>query len=403
MADFSKMIIAADAARRLTDTHGGAIRQAMKAIESPAYKAMQELQGNSAVSRLIADLDRNQSLVRGAQGAVAELQRSGVLDHAQEYADQLAPALAAMESYNARFSLPEVKVVERLIDQLTPQINLSILESFAFKTGEIQRALQSMHTPWLDAQNSLSSAISFTELQGIGSMLSRLPSFDNTINTTLRSYLGDWRDNITWPEPILTDLSARGEFYVGLGFNPTLTDFPEPAFQESTKIAGLRQEPPALVDAYGEPVPSAEDGEEEGALIRTNMAHDWLLRLETNMRQFIDAQMTAEFGENWPRHRLPNGLYDQWVDKRETAVKAGRTALRLIAYADFTDYVLVICKTDNWRELFGRHFDRPENVRESFQRLHPIRLDTMHARPIGQDDELLLYVEVKRLVRVILM
>ena len=74
----------------------------------------------------------------------------------------------------------------------------------------------------------------------------------------------------------------------------------------------------------------------------------------------------------------------------------------LIAYADFTDYVLVICKADNWREVFEGHFDRPESVRESFQRLHPIRLDTMHARPIGQDDELLLYVEVKRLVRVVL-
>jgi hypothetical protein len=58
----------------------------------------------------------------------------------------------------------------------------------------------------------------------------------------------------------------------------------------------------------------------------------------------------------------------------------------LIACADFTEYQLVICRADNWRELFAQIFMRPENVRETFQRQHPIRLDTMHARSITQDD-----------------
>lgn len=402
MTDFEKMRVAANAARILTDTHGGAIRDAMKAIESPAYKVMQELQGNSSVSRMIADIARDGTLMRGSQGVMAELAKAGLFDQRQKFAEQLRPAAAAMDAYQLRFTLPELTVTQELIKRLQHQIDPDVLTNFAFRANEIQRAVQSMRAPWLDSQHALRSATSFVELQGIGSMLSRLPSFDETTNMTLRSYLGDWRENITWTEPVLTDLRAREEFYVGLGFDPSLTDFPEPAFQESTEVAGLRQEPPALVDAYGEPFVRADDREEEGALIRTNMAHNWLMRLETNVRQFIDAQMTAAFGDNWPKHRLPNGLYDQWVAKRETAVKAGRVALPLIAYADFTDYVLVICKADNWREVFRAHFDRPESVRESFQRLHPIRLDTMHARPIGQDDELLLYVEVKRLVRVIL-
>lgn len=73
----------------------------------------------------------------------------------------------------------------------------------------------------------------------------------------------------------------------------------------------------------------------------------------------------------------------------------------MIAYADFTDYVRVICKRDNWN-IFKPFFDREENVRESFQRLYPVRLDTMHARPITQDDELLLYIETRRLSKVII-
>jgi hypothetical protein len=94
-------------------------------------------------------------------------------------------------------------------------------------------------------------------------------------------------------------------------------------------------------------------------------------------------------------------VYDQWQEKKQAAEKGGAQVRPLIAYADFTDYERVICKGDNWRELFGAFFQRPETVRESFQRLYPIRLDTMHARPITQDDELLLYVETRRLVKVI--
>ena len=111
--------------------------------------------------------------------------------------------------------------------------------------------------------------------------------------------------------------------------------------------------------------------------------------------------MTSAFGSDWPKHRLPKDLYDKWHEKKRAAEKVGRGTWPLIAYADFTDYERVICKKDNWREVFGTYFGRPESVRETFQRLHLIRLDTMHGRLIAQADELLLYVEVQRLIKVI--
>jgi hypothetical protein len=42
-------------------------------------------------------------------------------------------------------------------------------------------------------------------------------------------------------------------------------------------------------------------------------------------------------------------------------------------------------------------FRREEDVRESFQRLHPLRIATMHARLLTQDDEVFLSVEVNRI------
>ncbi len=151
-----------------------------------------------------------------------------------------------------------------------------------------------------------------------------------------------------------------------------------------------------MIKEYGTPIPF-DLGDDEDGLVRTNNAHNWLQRLERLLRRFIDEQMTLAFGADWPKHRLPGGFRDRWEDKKSKAADAGAADLPLICYADFTDYAVIICKSDNWRDVFAQFFKRPEDVRESFQRLHPIRLDTAHARLISQDDELLLYVEVKRL------
>jgi hypothetical protein len=207
----------------------------------------------------------------------------------------------------------------------------------------------------------------------MGSLLGAGAGFDEGVSALLRAGLGDWRDSITWPPAIFVDLTARSEFYVGLGFDTELTHLPAPAF-ETVTIARLRRKPPALVEAYGTPIARTESDDEEIALVRTNEAHDWLLRLETQLRRFTDRRMTEAYGPDWPGHRLPNDLYEKWARKRQSAEDAGGRVWPLIAYADFTDYELVLCRGDNWREVFVRYFSRPESVRETFQRLYPIRL-----------------------------
>ena len=73
----------------------------------------------------------------------------------------------------------------------------------------------------------------------------------------------------------------------------------------------------------------------------------------------------------------------------------------MLAYADFTDYVPIIIRKDNWSSIFREVFQRQELVAKSFQRLYPIRICTMHARIITADDELYLYIETKRILKAI--
>ena len=346
----------------------------------------------NAVERSLRILDTNEQMLRAFESPLNELRIAGVFDTTLRRELRLTQRWLA--DYENRFQLPSDGEISRLVSELKAS-----WEPMREVSASFQRAVESMKRPWLDVADRLGSVQRLFDLQGIGELTSVQPTFDLATAETLRASLGDWRDTIAWPEAIWTDLGARADFYIDLGFDAELTDIPAPAFREATKITTVRPKPPSLVNDYGPPVSPNEDAEEEEALARTNEAHDWLQRLESQLRRFIDREMTSAFGASWPRHQLPNNKHEEWRSKRKVAARAGVSVHPLITYADFTDYMLVICQRDNWERVFKRFFKRPESVRESLQRLYPIRLDTMHARPITKDDELFLYVETKRLMQ----
>ena len=205
----------------------------------------------------------------------------------------------------------------------------------------------------------------------------------------LRPSLGDWRDPISiidaWQDPFL-----RSAYYRERGFDAALTDFTREGFAEAVEAAGLTEAPFDKID----------DEEAEG-LVRSREAFARLQELERAIRQFIMRTMEAAFGPDWMRRQLPAGMLDAWTAKRDKAVQDGLAAEPLINYADFTEYKAIIERRDNWSTVFKPIFGRAEDVRESFQRMFPLRIATMHARLITSDDELLLLIETRRIMRAI--
>ena len=369
-----------------------ALRHRLEELSAPA----RILEQNSGIHQLVEQANHSRELVRTVFSPVQELWQSGFFDAAALSASETQRMLDTVATIEKRFYLPEIAEIPKLFLEFKNSNVTNVIKRYEERTSELQRAMESMCTPWLDVENRLDSIAGFVKLQDIGQVLRTMPAFDTVPTDALRERLGDWRDRISWPDDIFTDPFARSSFYVERGLDSTLTAFLPEAFEESISIAGLKGPLPLLQDYNFQS--EVEEDEEESAFKRNNEAHDRFQRFEFQLRRFIDEKMRMEFGEDWIKHQVPGDIREQWLEKQQKARDNGEPESSLITYADFTDYVTIIIRKDNWEKVFKPIFKRQTFVQESFQRLYPSRLCTMHARPITQDDELYLYVETTRIL-----
>jgi hypothetical protein len=345
----------------------------------------------ASITQLAEEAERHRALL---EGPMEEARRLGLLDQNSDFRRSIGAAIEAQDAYERMFRLPRLDEIGPLTQKA---LGFDTLTSCIFM-GDYSRAALSlamteMKVPWLSVEHMDSSVRAFANLQVMGRSLNEHPPFQEMLAASLRTSLGDWRDPLQPALELLVDPVLRSGFYLERGFDPALTDFPVVAFEESIAVAGLTERQDASGAVEGD---RAEDG-----FARAREAFNQLQRFEIALRRFIEKTMQGAYGENWMKSQLPSGMLDKWSSKRDVAVKAGQIESPLIDYADFTDYREIIERRDNWKAVFAPIFGRIEDLRESFQRLLPVRIATMHARIVTLDDRLLLVVETKRVLRAI--
>ncbi len=362
------------------DFGAGFVRQ-----EEAHRKMLSGLADVGGMAKIAQDFERQRKLI---EGPVEEARRLGLFDPQSDIRKAISTTIEAQQSYKDLFRLPEVSELGRIAHEAMERVDLA--RTVLGTKDRLRTAMETMRSPWLQIEESLASAKAFSEIIAMGRGIDSLRTFDHDFAAALRPGLGDWRDLLTPAPESLIDPFLRSRFYVKRGFDPDLTDFTTSAFDEGLRIAGLRKPE------------STESGDgQQDSFARAKDAFDRLLRFEVALRRFIERVMHAAFGDAWMKRQLPPNMLDNWIDKRDKALKAGHDEHPLIDYADFTDYRAIIERKDNWNAVFKTVFGRAEDVRESFQRLFPVRIATMHARLITRDDELLLLVETKRVLRAI--
>ena len=351
-----------------------------------------------------ADIQKSLMQNSGVEEARKVLkQQDSLAGHAAKFRQEFQAAKAISQQTNmdvgmrvaGLFRIPPASEAAEMLKVLQSGTVAAYAKQFTTIDTAQAAALASMSSPWMRDFEGQRSASALLELHGLGNALRLVQGFDHGLTVALRADFGDWRDTNTFPEVVFEDPVARTNLYVERGFNTALTDFPDLAFREGLVRAGLDDDTDWDIQI------SEQDPEQEADFKRANKCHGHLQRLERGLRKFIDQAMTAQYGADWPKKRLPPKLLEAWEFKKSRAESDGVVLTMFIDVADFSDYVDIICKKDHWREVFQVRFKRTESVRESFQRLHPIRVATMHSRPVTKADELYTLAETMRLLRAI--
>lgn len=235
--------------------------------------------------------------------------------------------------------------------------------------------------PWAMEDSLLASARSMAEHVGIEKLLAMHDPFASRVSEILRSDFGDWRSAMSWDNVDLTDPTERFDFYREQGFDPSLFIAPPPARRREDEQEGS-EEPKEIT-----PAPRSESlatkfisVSDKKGFERNGVAYAMLNKLEVQLRRFIHRAMTDAFtDENWIKSQVDPKRVDEWRRAQETARKCRRPVGPLLDYCDFTDYIHIIGRRDNWPRAFERIFVRKESITESLQRLYPLRLATMHS------------------------
>ena len=371
------------------------VEKSLRRQIEPFSTAIKAIEGHSATKQFARDLNRHQELIRVAFGPIEKMRRA-CLNSTSQLGGEFERMKYAIRAAEEQFLLPGIVEATKLQRELEKSSLSITIKHYQQPSSDLLRAMEAMRTPWLDIANKLQSINGFAKLQCIVHALRTVPVFDPHLTSVLRSHLGNWRNEINWPSEIFTNPLARTSFYSERGLDPTLTAFPAEAFHQIINFAELKGITAPMARPYDSEWESGED--EEAAFERTNKAHDKLQRFETQIRKSIDIKMRAAFGWDWIKHQVPGEIRQQWLHKQQKDKDNGEPERPLIDYADFTDYLPIITRRDNWKNVFQPIFGRITSVQESFQRLYPIRICTMHARLITHDDELYLYVETKRIL-----
>ena len=145
--------------------------------------------------------------------------------------------------------------------------------------------------------------------------------------------------------------------------------------------------------------PAANEREFLISVVQMSAAYRLLHCFEVRLREVVSALMESRFGPDWMRTRVPPNLVADWEDKKAKAEKKGFPSARLLDYADFSDYRGIIVQRSNWREVFQPIFGNHKDTEVSFERLEPLRIETMHNRPLSRADAAVLATEVYRLLQ----
>jgi hypothetical protein len=113
--------------------------------------------------------------------------------------------------------------------------------------------------------------------------------------------------------------------------------------------------------------------------------------LEELLRDWVAQELTCRDAENWWKALVPPDIRERAEARwQESAGPDGPPPATsgYMKYLDFSDYMPIMLRKDNWKSIFSAVFTSPEWITSRLEELLPIRNNIAHSRTVS-DDELL--------------
>jgi len=137
------------------------------------------------------------------------------------------------------------------------------------------------------------------------------------------------------------------------------------------------------------PIPK-EEKMEDVVEVGKDTSYKKMFDLENKLRRIIQTRLEKITADWWKKRVPPDVRQNAESKKSRNEVQwpwHDQKDLHPIFYLDFTDYVKIIRKRDNWKHAFKEVFVDVEYISSSLKQLEPIRIAIAHSRELTNTQE----------------
>lgn len=385
----------------ITKSLGGTrqLRDALASVDALRYSAP-NISGLAETGRALtlpkahlADLSAVSEVMKrvGADHALAMKQLQGVLG-ASQFADRIRPDTATSELAKSmalisksislpdmRFGIMASKELERTILGIKGSLGLadSRLRSIADQLAAISK-------PWTAIGYEASSVAAAMNLARFSDLTTNMQVFSPERLAVVDMQFGRFDTSFAVAEAEETE-EAGEAVYTAAGRNPALVAFPSGSFDEILSATGW---------AYQVPTPDVIRADGTIVLGPTFDPHDHYIitMIEAHLRALIIQTLGASGGIAVLKQIL-NDRLKIWEQKQADWVTRGGEPLHPLYFSDFMDLHDIVINGKLWKSSFVTVFRSKEMFSVTMQRLHAIRIQTGHSKPLSMTARLRLWVE----------
>ncbi|MBS3668071.1 Swt1 family HEPN domain-containing protein, partial [Vreelandella boliviensis] len=269
-------------------------------------------------------------------------------------------------------------VSDHLAELISPSITTAPFLSIQNWQNTLSDRLGNLRLDWLD-RDPARSISGFSHLARLHDSIDLNDPFSEPVIQLVNRELGE---PSTYSESMVPAVSE--------GFNSDITAFEDDHYLEVIEIAGFEIDLPRP----NAPTHAPHDGT---PLTFCSKSSRLLMVLENSLR-FAIKKTIYHLGKS-DNQVFPGQMLERCREKQQKAKESTGSHLELIYYADFMELLSLIEGKILWNGFFQKVFRNKTDIQASMQRIHPIRIEIAHSRPVSKENLITFAVESQRVLK----